>query len=107
VQGTLNEILIDMKGGRFSPGQGYVAISHVKTLQGLCILNFNHTAIKSSDAHNEMVHLKSKLLQSVPNLQCHSFSELYYHSFVKCEITNYKIARHKDSNLKSATILFL
>lgn len=55
VQGlTLNEIVIDMKGGRFSPGQGYVSISHVKTLQGLCILNFNHTAIKkSSDIHNE------------------------------------------------------
>ena len=47
VQGlTLNEIVIDMKGGRFSPGQAYVAISHVKTLQSLHILNFNRTAIK-------------------------------------------------------------
>ena len=47
VQGlTLNEIVVDMKGGRFNPGQAYVAFSRVKTLQGLHILNFNASAIK-------------------------------------------------------------
>ena len=34
VQGlTLDEIVVDMKGGRFSPGQAYVAFSRVKHLQ--------------------------------------------------------------------------
>ena len=47
VQGmTLDEIVVDMKGGRFNPGQAYVAFSRVKTLQGLHILNFNASAIK-------------------------------------------------------------
>ena len=73
VQGlTLNEIVVDMKGGRFNPGQAYVAFSRIKTLQGLHILNFNASAIKkSNDVHNEMVRLNANLLQTVPKLQCH------------------------------------
>ena len=49
VQGlTLDEIVVDMKGGCFSPGQAYVAFSRVKKLKGLHILNFNPKAIKAS-----------------------------------------------------------
>ena len=49
VQGlTLDEIVVDMKGGRFSPGQAYVAFSRVRTLASLHILNFNTKAIKKS-----------------------------------------------------------
>ena len=37
VQGlTLDEIVVDMKGGRFSPGQAYVAFSRVKKLESEC-----------------------------------------------------------------------
>ena len=73
VQGlTLDEIVVDMKGGRFNAGQAYVAFSRVKTLQGLHILNFSASAIKKSDdVHNEMIRLNTKLLQTMPKLQCH------------------------------------
>lgn len=47
VQGlTLETIVVDMKGNQFNPGQMYVALSRVKTLSGLYILNFNVKAIK-------------------------------------------------------------
>ncbi len=64
VQGlTLDEIVVDMKGGRFNPGQAYVAFSRVKTLDGLHILNFNPKAIKASgDIKTEMERLTGNLL---------------------------------------------
>ena len=73
VQGlTLDEIVVDMKGGRFNAGQAYVAFSRVKTLQGLYILNFSASAIKkSNDVHNEMIRLNTKLLQTMAKLQFH------------------------------------
>ena len=45
---TLDEIVADMKGGRFNPGQAYVAFSRAKTLQGLHILNFSASANEKS-----------------------------------------------------------
>ena len=108
VQGlTLDEIVIDMKGGRFNPGQAYVAFSRVKTLQGLHILNFNPKSIKaSSNVQGEMVRLNSKRVQPMPKLQCHSLSNNY----VTIALLNVRsiIAKlpdiETDNNLKCANI---
>ena len=71
VQGlTLDAIVVDMKGSRFNPGQIYVALSRVKALTGLHIVNFNAQAIKkSTHVDGEMARLREKLLQTVPELQ--------------------------------------
>ena len=68
VQGlTLDEIVFDMKGGHFSPGQAYVACSRVKSIKGLHITNLNVTAIKKSvKVETEMHRLASKLIDYDP-----------------------------------------
>ena len=51
VQGlTLDNIVVDMKGGKFLPGQAYVAFSRVRTLDSLFICNFNPASI-TADKH--------------------------------------------------------
>ena len=107
VQGlTLDEIVVDMKGGRFSPGRAYVAFSRVKTLAGLHILNFNSTAIKKSiDVENEMFRLNSNLLQPVSQITCDPSSH------VTIALLNVRSILAKlpdiraDHSLRSASIL--
>ena len=107
VQGlTLDEIVVDMKGSRFSPGQAYVAFSRVKTLERLHILNLNVKAIKKSiDIQNEMVRLNTNLLQQVPEVLCNSSSH------VTIALLNVRSILAKlpdigaDNSLSSASIL--
>ena len=109
VQGlTLDEIVVNMKGGRFSPGQAYVAFSRVKTLQGLFITNFNAAAIKAStDVQNETTRLNTKLLDIVPPLRCESLSS----SHVTIVLLNVRSVVPKlpdiacDPHLKCASIV--
>ena len=107
VQGlTLDEIVVDMKGGRFSPGQAYVAFSRVRTLNGLHILNFNAKAIKkSSDVENEMVRLSTNLLQPVPEVSRDSSSDVTIALLnVRSILTKLPDIR-ADKSLRSASVL--
>lgn len=105
VQGLTLDEIVDMKGGRFSPGQAYVAISHVKTLVGLHISNFSSKAIKrSTDVEIEMIRLNSNLLQPKPEVSCDP-------SYVTIALLNGRSILAKlldiitDGSLRSASIL--
>ena len=65
VQGlTLNELVVDMKGGRFSPGQAYVAFSRVKALNKLHLINCQPCSIsKSIKVEEEMTRKIYHFLQ--------------------------------------------
>jgi hypothetical protein len=61
VQGnTLDSIVVSMKGrGRFMPGQAYVAVSRVKTEQGLHLLGFDATTFRvNPSVQTEMARLQ-------------------------------------------------
>ena len=107
VQGlTLDEMVVDMKGGRFSPGQAYVAFSHVKTLTGLHILNFNSQAIKKSiDVENETVRLNNNVLPPVPQVFCDSASHLTIALLNVRSLVSKLQDIMCDNSLKSASIL--
>ena len=95
-------IVVDMKGGRFSPGRAYVAFSRVKTLAGLHITS---KAIKKSiDVENEMLRLNSNLLHPMPDVlndPYHLIIALLNVRSIVAKVPNI----HADKNLRSASIL--
>ena len=62
---TMDKIVVTMEGrGNFMPGQAYVALSRVRTLQGLFLLGFNESAIRINNAVTvEMERLRKRPLQ--------------------------------------------
>ena len=61
---TLTQIVVDMKNGKkFNKGQAYVAFSRVKSIDGLYLLNFDSSAIKTDNAVTDiMKQLREKVL---------------------------------------------
>lgn len=67
VQGkTMDKIVVAMEGsGRFMPGQAYVALSRVKSLNGLYLLGFDPAAIRVNPAVlKEMARLRQHVVPS-------------------------------------------
>ena len=104
---TLEAIVVDMKGKRFSPGQIYVALSRIKALSGLHIVNFDANAIrKSSLVDDEMSRLRTKLLQSVQPLQCFPCTSHVTIALLNVRSIGAKLADIKaDIELLSADVL--
>ena len=64
VQGlTLDQIVVDMKGGHFGPGLAYVAFSRVKSLNSIHLIDFNPGGITCSEnVKDEMERSSSNVL---------------------------------------------
>ena len=84
VQGLiLDATVVNMKGTQFNAGQIYVALSRVKSLSGLHIVNFNAKAIRKSDlVDDEMTRLRDKLLQTTITVP--TMYQPCYHSIAEC-----------------------
>jgi hypothetical protein len=105
VQGlTLPKIVVNFKG-RFNPGQAYVAISRVKSLNDLYIVNFNASAIKHSEkVEEEMSRLQSKLLPPLPLLQCQLLQSSQH---LTISLLNIRSIRNKIHDITSGSCLAL
>ncbi len=91
---TLDQIVVDMKGGRFGAGQAYVAFSRVKSLNSMYIKNFEAKCIKTSPkVDNEMERLTSNPLPQPPQPNiltvsaesCLNIGHLNVHSYLAKE----------------------
>ena len=108
VQGlTVDQIVIDLSR-TFAPGQAYVALSRVRTLDGLQLLNFKKTAIKKNqEVDVEMQRLKTKLIHcrypvmdTLPNREWFKISHLNVRGYLP-HLQNIK----KDNTLLNADVL--
>jgi ATP-dependent exoDNAse (exonuclease V) alpha subunit len=91
---TLEKAVIDLSRS-FVEGQGYVALSRVKTLDGLFLKGFNQMAVT---VHNEILNLDKELKEhsqnifnQVNNLSHEEFEKLHQDFFEKIGAKKYKV----------------
>ena len=82
---TLDQIVVDMKGGRFNPEQAYVAFSHVKNVEDLYIVNFNEKVIKASEDVKAEMEIKYKSFESPSSL--YMSRQLHYSCTAQYQVT--------------------
>ncbi len=99
VQGlTLNKIVVDMKG-LFAKGQAYVALSRVRTLEGLQILNFRTSSFKTNPvADKEMERMRTNTIQNeIPECMVSSLNDQWF-KVAHLNVRNY-LSHYEDVKL--------
>ena len=104
---TLDKAVIDLSKS-FVAGQGYVALSRVKTLEGLFLLGFNHTALQ---VHNEVINLDKELkdisnilYKEMKDITDESFTEKHEEFFDKVGGKKFKVLSKKGVKLSTHEI---
>jgi len=104
---TLDKAVIDLSKS-FVAGQGYVALSRVKTLDGLYLLGFNHTALQ---VHNEIINLdkdlkeiSNDLYNEVREIKEDDFIEKHEEFFDKVGGKKFKVLSKKGVKLSTHEI---
>jgi ATP-dependent exoDNAse (exonuclease V) alpha subunit len=104
---TLDRAVIDLSKS-FVAGQGYVALSRVKTLDGLYLLGINDMAL---EIHEEVRQMDSKLqnhsnklFEKVRDIADHIFSEKHQEFFESIGATKFKVRDSKKEKLSTFEI---
>ena len=104
---TLDKAVIDLSQA-FVEGQGYVALSRVKTLDGLFLKGFNQKAL---EVHREVIntdrYLKNhsdKIFQKVKTIKSKEFKEKHEKFFKSIGAKKFKIVDDKGSKLSTYAI---
>jgi len=104
---TLDKAVIDLSKS-FVEGQGYVALSRVKSLDGLYLLGFNHTALQ---VHNEIINLDKEireisdiLYEEIKQIEEEDFIERHESFFDRVGAKKFKVLNDKGKKLSTHEI---